>query len=54
MMSMGTAACPGKPGRITALQRFLTISRAQQQQVWICRRIDLARHWKAAFRTVNL
>jgi peptidoglycan/xylan/chitin deacetylase (PgdA/CDA1 family) len=34
----------GRPGRITALQRFLDHIQAHNK-VWICRRIDLARHW---------
>jgi len=34
----------GKPGRFQALQRFL--DHVQQfDGVWICRRIDIARHW---------
>jgi allantoinase len=35
----------GRPGRIRALQRFLDhIER--HDRVWVCRRIDIARHWK--------
>ncbi len=35
----------GRPGRITALQKFLDhIER--HDHVWVCRRIDIARHWK--------
>ena len=36
----------GKPGRIGSLQRFLAHVQARTG-VWICRRIDIARHWKA-------
>ena len=36
----------GKPGRIVALQRFLDHIQ-KHDKVWICRRIDIARHWKA-------
>jgi allantoinase len=36
----------GRPGRITALQRFLDHIQ-QHDQVWVTSRIDLARHWKA-------
>jgi putative urate catabolism protein len=36
----------GRPGRIVALQRFLDYI-AQHDQVWVCRRIDIARHWMA-------
>ncbi|MDB5889571.1 MAG: puuE [Polaromonas sp.] len=36
----------GRPGRIVALQRFLDhIER--HDQVWICRRLDIAQHWQA-------
>ncbi len=35
----------GRPGRFVALQRFLDHV-ARHPQVWICRRIDIARHWK--------
>ena len=34
----------GRPGRIVALQRFLDHVQ-RHEQVWICRRIDIARHW---------
>ncbi len=37
----------GRPGRIVALQRFLDHVQ-QHDRVWICRRIDIARHWKQA------
>jgi len=36
----------GRPGRIVALQKFLDYIQ-QREGVWICRRIDIARHWKA-------
>jgi len=35
----------GRPGRMVALQRFLDHVQ-KHDQVWICRRIDIARHWK--------
>ena len=36
----------GRPGRIVALQRFLDhIER--HEKVWVCRRIDIARHWRS-------
>lgn len=45
MMSIGMhCRLLGRPGRITALQRFLDHIQAHNK-VWICRRIDLARHW---------
>jgi len=36
----------GRPGRFRALQRFLDHVQ-QHDAVWICRRIDIARHWAA-------
>jgi putative urate catabolism protein len=36
----------GRPGRIDALERFLDYVLAHQR-VWICRRVDIARHWIA-------
>jgi allantoinase len=45
MMSIGLhCRLVGRPGRFRALQRFLDYVQSQQQ-VWICRRIDIARHW---------
>lgn len=35
----------GRPGRIVALQRFLDHVQ-KHDRVWICRRIDIARHWR--------
>jgi allantoinase len=37
----------GRPGRMRALQRFLDHI-DQHDRVWVTRRIDIARHWKAA------
>ena len=34
----------GHPGRMRALQRFLDYVQSHEQ-VWICRRIDIAKHW---------
>ena len=34
----------GRPGRFRALQQFLDYVQSHEQ-VWICRRIDIARHW---------
>lgn len=36
----------GRPGRMRALQRFLDHVQAHDK-VWVCRRIDIARHWRA-------
>jgi allantoinase len=48
MMSIGMhCRLLGRPGRITALLRFL--DHIGRTQVWVCRRrVDIARHWKAA------
>jgi putative urate catabolism protein len=46
MMSIGMhCRLLGKPGRIGALQRFLDHIQ-KHERVWICRRIDIAQHWK--------
>ncbi|MBE7942124.1 MULTISPECIES: allantoinase PuuE [Ramlibacter] len=47
MMSVGMhCRLLGRPGRIVALQKFLDHI-ARHDKVWVCRRIDIARHWKA-------
>jgi len=47
MMSIGMhCRLLGKPGRIASLQRFMDHVQARAD-VWICRRIDIARHWRA-------
>ena len=46
MMSIGMhCRLLGRPGRFRALQRFLDHIEAHDR-VWICRRIDIARHWR--------
>ncbi|MDQ6880760.1 MAG: allantoinase PuuE [Pseudomonadota bacterium] len=46
MMSVGMhCRLLGRPGRIVALQRFLDHVQ-RHDRVWICRRIDIARHWR--------
>jgi putative urate catabolism protein len=35
----------GRPGRMRSLQRFLDHIE-KHDRVWVCRRIDIARHWK--------
>ncbi|MBD8525669.1 allantoinase PuuE [Pseudomarimonas arenosa] len=46
MMSIGMhGRLLGRPGRFIALQRFLDHV-ARHDRVWVCRRIDIARHWK--------
>jgi putative urate catabolism protein len=45
MMSIGMhCRLLGRPGRITALQRFLDHIQ-QHDKVWVASRIDIARHW---------
>ena len=47
MLSVGLhCRMVGRPGRIRALQRFLDHI-ARHPDVWVCRRIDIARHWIA-------
>jgi putative urate catabolism protein len=47
MLSVGLhARLAGRPGRAAALARFLDYVRAQPD-VWVARRIDIARHWHA-------
>jgi len=49
MMSIGMhSRLLGRPGRITALQRFLDHIQAHDG-VWVARRLDIARHWAARF-----
>jgi putative urate catabolism protein len=45
MMSVGLhMRLVGRPGRFAALQRFLDHVQ-KHPDVWICRRVDIARHW---------
>ncbi len=45
MLSIGLhCRLAGRPGRFAALQRFLDHIQGHDR-VWICRRIDIARHW---------
>jgi allantoinase len=47
MMSVGMhCRLLGRPGRLRALQRFLDHI-GRHERVWVCRRIDIARHWRA-------
>jgi putative urate catabolism protein len=49
MMSIGMhCRLLGKPGRIGSLQRFLDHV-TSHDKVWVCRRIDIARHWKSLY-----
>jgi peptidoglycan/xylan/chitin deacetylase (PgdA/CDA1 family) len=45
MMSIGLhGRIVGRPGRLKALERFIEHVMSHDK-VWICRRIDIARHW---------
>ena len=47
MMSVGLhTRLVGRPGRAAALERFLDYV-LEHEDVWICRRVDIARHWIA-------
>lgn len=47
MLSIGLhSRLIGRPGRTTSLERFLDYL-LDHERVWICRRIDIARHWIA-------
>jgi putative urate catabolism protein len=46
MMSIGMhCRLLGRPGRMKSLQRFLDHI-AAHDRVWVCRRLDIAQHWK--------
>jgi peptidoglycan/xylan/chitin deacetylase (PgdA/CDA1 family) len=46
MMSVGMhCRLLGRPGRIKALQQFLDHVE-KHDRVWVCKRVDIARHWK--------
>ena len=46
MMSIGLhCRLIGRPGRFRALQRFLDHIEGHDR-VWVCRRVDIARHWR--------
>jgi putative urate catabolism protein len=47
MMSVGLhCRLAGRPGKLAGLERFLQHALAHQD-VWFCRRIEIARHWRA-------
>ena len=49
MLSIGLhCRIVGRPGRFAALQHFLDYIQ-KHERVWICRRIDIAEHWRARF-----
>ena len=49
MMSIGLhCRLAGRPGRFAALKRFVDYA-SGQDDVWFCRRVDIARHWRDRF-----
>ena len=49
MLSIGLhCRLVGRPGRAAALARFLDYIQ-QHDQVWVCQRLDIARHWRETF-----
>jgi len=51
MMSVGLhCRLIGKPGRIQSLKRFLDYI-LKHEDVWICKRIDIAKHWIKNYST---
>jgi len=53
MMSVGLhMRLAGRPGRAAGLARFLDYV-GRHEQVWVCRRIDIARHWHQHHRREN-
>lgn len=49
MMSVGLhCRLVGRPGKMAGLERFLAYV-TQHSRVWLCRRIDIARHWRERF-----
>jgi putative urate catabolism protein len=46
MMSVGLhCRLAGRPGKMAGLERFLTYAQGHKD-VWFCRRVDIARHWR--------
>lgn len=53
MMSVGLhCRLVGRPGRIAGLKKFLEYI-TSHRKVWICRRIDIARHWSNLFNPME-
>lgn len=53
MMSVGLhCRISGRPGRFAALEAFLRYARSHDD-VWFCRRVDIARHWHTRFPPVE-
>jgi putative urate catabolism protein len=53
MMSIGLhCRLSGRPGRSRGLERFLDLVQSRDR-VWLCRRIDIAKHWHALHGAVS-
>ena len=53
MMSVGLhCRIAGRPGRIAALERFLRYVRTHED-IWMCTRVDIARHWHRHYSQEN-
>ncbi|MCU4184503.1 allantoinase PuuE [Acidiferrimicrobium sp. IK] len=49
MLTVGLhARLVGRPGRLAALERFIDHVRAHDR-VWVCQRVEIARHWAGRF-----
>ncbi|MEC8463723.1 MAG: allantoinase, partial [Pseudomonadota bacterium] len=49
MMSVGLhCRLAGRPGRFAALKRFVDYA-CNHDNVWFCRRVDIAKHWREKF-----
>ena len=50
MLSVGLhCRISGRPGRTAALRRFLEYVSERRTEIWVAKRIDIARHWSARF-----
>lgn len=51
MMSIGMhCRILGKPGKFQAIKRFLEYVKKFDDEVWFCKRIDIAKHWHKNFK----
>jgi putative urate catabolism protein len=53
MMSVGLhCRLAGRPGRFAALRRFLDYIQSHER-VWVCQRVEIARHWREHFPAID-
>ncbi|MFP6734836.1 MAG: hypothetical protein VB959_13465, partial [Rhodospirillales bacterium] len=45
VFNRGLIRLAGRPGTIAALERFIDHAQGHSD-IWFCRRIDIARHWR--------